>query len=278
MPAADHRAYPVRVVAERLGIPVATLRSWNQRYGIGPQQRSPGRHRLYSEADIVAAQRMLELVRTGTSPAAAARIAVTPDSVPAPADTVAPLLNAAFRLDASDCARLLDAQLRRYGVLATWEGLCRPAFAEIVRRQGGGEGCVDVEHLLSWSIIGALYRGAPPPGPSGAPLLLLACTPKEQHSLPLEVLRAALAETGRPAHMLGPDLPVAALREALGRPERAVIVVLWAHSPDTANLSAIEVGLDARAEVFAAGPGWPDALPGAVRRLHELDAAVAQLS
>ncbi|WP_147123970.1 MerR family transcriptional regulator, partial [Nocardia neocaledoniensis] len=64
--------YTVRSVAERLGIPTATLRSWNRRYGIGPAQDRPGRHRLYSDADIAVLEHMLELIGGGASPASAA--------------------------------------------------------------------------------------------------------------------------------------------------------------------------------------------------------------
>jgi MerR family transcriptional regulator, light-induced transcriptional regulator len=53
----DEPLYTVRVVAERVGVPTATLRSWNQRYGVGPPEHSPGRHRLYSENDIAVVRR-----------------------------------------------------------------------------------------------------------------------------------------------------------------------------------------------------------------------------
>ncbi|WP_157128731.1 MerR family transcriptional regulator, partial [Nocardia amamiensis] len=68
-PVSDAAGYTVRAVAERLGIPTATLRSWNRRYDIGPPQDRPGRHRLYTEADIAVLERMLALIRAGASPA-----------------------------------------------------------------------------------------------------------------------------------------------------------------------------------------------------------------
>lgn len=80
--------YTVGVVAERLGVPTATLRSWNLRYGVGPTGHSPGRHRLYSEADIAVVEAMRELIAKGVNPATAARAALDV-AVPAGPDLAA---------------------------------------------------------------------------------------------------------------------------------------------------------------------------------------------
>jgi MerR HTH family regulatory protein len=129
----DEPLYTVRVVAERVGVPTATLRSWNQRYGVGPPEHSPGRHRLYSENDIAVVRRMYGLIVEGASPRSAARTAI--DSVrPARGDTAA-LLVAAFDFDVFTAGLLLDRHLRHFGVLDTWDQLVRPAFAAIEQRQ-----------------------------------------------------------------------------------------------------------------------------------------------
>ncbi|MFI6871107.1 MerR family transcriptional regulator [Nocardia sp. NPDC050406] len=271
----DAAGYPVRAVAERLGIPTATLRSWNQRYGIGPDRHRPGRHRLYSEADIALLERMLTLVRAGASPASAAETVRGPQ--PEQGD-IAPLLRAAFALDTTTVTRLLTAHVREFGVSETWDGLCRPAFAEIVARQGAGEGCVDVEHLLSWCVISVLHRTNPPPEQADPARIVLACTSGEAHSLPLEVLRAALAERGKAAHMLGPDVPTDALTDTLARLERGAAVVLWSQQEGTALTSAVRACAAAGAEVHVGGPGW-DAiiLPKGAQRVESLVDAVRRL-
>src|SRR5690242_7467625 len=153
---ADEPLYTVRVVAERLGVPTATLRSWNQRYGVGPSEHSPGRHRLYSETDIAVARRMYELIVEGASPRSAARTAI--DSLrPARGDSAA-LLDAAFDFDVFTAGLLLDQHLRHFGVLDTWDQLVRPAFDDIANRQAQGQGCIDVEHALSWTVSRSLQR------------------------------------------------------------------------------------------------------------------------
>ncbi|MBB5911438.1 DNA-binding transcriptional MerR regulator [Nocardia transvalensis] len=264
--------YTVRAVADRLGIPTATLRSWNHRYDIGPPRHRPGAHRLYTEADIAQVARMLDLIRAGASPAGAAA------AVRAPAvdhGDRGPLLTAAFTSDAAMVSELLTAHFRAHGVADTWNTLCRPAFADIVAQQLEGVGCIDVEHLLSWCITSVLQRVAPPPMVTGAPGVVLACTSGETHSLPLEVLRAALAERGVGSLMLGPDVPTGALTDALARRAEPTSVVLWSQQESTALASAVRACVTARARVLVGGPGWDAVLlPEAVIQVGSLRAAV----
>ncbi|MGV9415357.1 MerR family transcriptional regulator [Nocardia sp. NPDC003693] len=273
-PTSDHAGYSVRTVAERLGIPTATLRSWNRRYRIGPEQERPGSHRLYTEADIAVLTRMVDLIRAGSTPAGAAAAARGP--VLSLGDR-AVLLTAAFALESRAVCALLESHIRDYGVIATWDRLCRPAFGDIVARQLDGEGCVDVEHLLSWCVIATLHRAAPPPDAPPAPLVL-ACTGGETHSLPIEVLRAALAEHGVGAHMLGPDVPTAALRDTLHRLPAGARVLLWSQQRETALTAAVRACQGAGARAYVAGPGWDDlALPAGAGRIDSLAEAVEVL-
>lgn len=247
-------SYPVRAVAERLGIPTATLRSWTRRYGIGPYQHRPGHHRGYTETDIAVVAHMHELIRQGARPASAARTALEAFPVPPPADPEL-LVAAAWRLDGSATARIVDDYLRHYRVIATWESLCRPALAEIEQRQSEGEGCIDVEHLLSWTVVRAFQRV--PVHPGEAPVsVVLACTEQETHALPLEALRAALSEREIGVLMLGAAVPPSALADALARHTSAPAVVLWAQTRRTAQRAAIRAATDAGAELVLAGPGW----------------------
>ncbi|MFY1688674.1 MerR family transcriptional regulator [Plantactinospora sp. WMMB782] len=64
-------------VARRLGVAVTTLRSWHQRYGLGPSRHVPGRHRRYSVEDLDRLDVMARLTAEGVSPAEAARWART---------------------------------------------------------------------------------------------------------------------------------------------------------------------------------------------------------
>ncbi|MDG3010832.1 MerR family transcriptional regulator [Rhodococcus sp. D2-41] len=271
MGAADPAAYTVRAVAERLGIPTATLRSWNQRYGIGPRAHEPGQHRLYTAEDVRTAARMVEMVRAGASPAGAARAVLTAPRPPVPDDPAA-VLEAALGLDSDAVGALLHAHLDAHGVVATWERLCRPVFAEVMTLQSGGHGCIDVEHVLSWATASSLHRHSAESAVE--PRVLLACTSGEGHTLALEALRAAVAERGIGARMLGASVPNSALRDAVrrGSPE---VVVLWAQRRETARVSAVRAASATGVVVLISGPGWGATSPEPpARSVHDLAGAV----
>ena len=121
----------------------------------------------------------------------------------------------------ADLRRTLAGALRRHldehRVVTTWDRLCRPVLVELIRRHLDHGGCIDAEHLLSWAISSALHQVTGAARTAGSRTTLLACAAGERHTLALEALRAALAEQGVPAQMLGVDLPTEALTSALLR-------------------------------------------------------------
>jgi len=268
--------YTVSAVADRVGVPIATLRSWNQRYGIGPRDHNPGKHRLYSEADIAMVLRVHRLIGKGANPRTAARAAL--DSVvPARSDTDS-LLTAAFDLDFVTTGRLLDSHLLHYGVVDTWEKLIRPAFVAIETRQADGVGCIDVEHALSWAVTRSLQR-LPITSPGKSTATILACCEAETHTLALDALRVALGERGHGTLMLGADVPCGALIDAIERTSRQTTVVLWAQTGRTADVAMTRAIIAARARLLVGGPGWKAIrLPRKATRIHSLDEALLQLT
>lgn len=84
-------------VARRLGVAVTTLRTWHQRYGLGPSEHVPGHHRRYTPHDLARLEIMRRLTARGVTPAEAARWALrsggdpelepvaAPDNPPEPA-------------------------------------------------------------------------------------------------------------------------------------------------------------------------------------------------
>lgn len=64
-------------VARHLGVSPTTLRSWDQRYGIGPAAREGGRHRRWAPEDVAMLEEMCRLTASGVPPAEAARAART---------------------------------------------------------------------------------------------------------------------------------------------------------------------------------------------------------
>ena len=255
----------VGAAAGRLGVAPATVRSWERRYGLGPGGRSHGGHRRYTEADLNRLLLMQELVSRGQAPAAAARAVLgqatgqggpatgsgparTPVgtgprrsshgggpggrvlAVPGASPEVRGLARAASRLDADAATGQLGDLLVSRGVVHTWNEVLRPVLVSIgVRWVRAG---VDVEHVLSEAIMDALrsYRAFLPRPVPGRPVLL-ACTPHEQHTLPLHALAAALAEQRVPLRLLGGRVPVGAVATAARRTD-AGAVFLWRHCSD----------------------------------------------
>jgi DNA-binding transcriptional MerR regulator len=69
--------------ARRLGVAVTTLRTWHQRYGLGPSRHVPGRHRRYTTQDLNRLEVMLRLTSQGVAPAEAAAWARRVPAAPA---------------------------------------------------------------------------------------------------------------------------------------------------------------------------------------------------
>jgi CheY-like chemotaxis protein len=66
--------YSIGAVARMLGIPPATLRTWQERYGLPIPERSPGGHRLYARDQVEQLRFVKMLLDSGMSPADAHRL------------------------------------------------------------------------------------------------------------------------------------------------------------------------------------------------------------
>ncbi|MFI6758423.1 MerR family transcriptional regulator [Micromonospora sp. NPDC050417] len=171
-------------VARRLGVAVTTLRTWHQRYGLGPSQHVPGQHRRYTAQDLARLEVMRRLTAEGVVPAEAARWAqrtTAPGSVERGADVpdresgwsthrpvVRPrdgggraipvanagpaargLARAAMRLDAVAMCETIERAIAAEGVVAAWDGMLRPVLAGLGERHAATAHLIEVEHLLS---------------------------------------------------------------------------------------------------------------------------------
>ncbi|MFH9010313.1 MerR family transcriptional regulator [Streptomyces sp. NPDC017943] len=372
-------------VARRLGVAPTTVRTWDRRYGLGPDAHTGGRHRRWTAVDMARLERMCALTATGVAPAEAARTVLSetppaaggplgdgdpagaspPDSAPGQFDATgaaatdaagvsgrgraaidappgdgpdarsssfssssasasaavagAPgrrsargagtarggsragsgmrlgdvrqeckgIARAALRLDAAALDDLLGSAIDEHGLVTAWTEVIMPTLQAVGRKwESSGEKYVEVEHFLSWHVSGALRRCTPPsaadrPGAT----IVLACVPGESHTLPLEVLAAALAERGLPVRMFGGALPVESLVTAVRRTGPAA-VALWAQSrttasrPLAAHVAAMEWGVrGARRKpvVLTIGPGWAGRAVTGLPRPAGLAEAVALL-
>jgi DNA-binding transcriptional MerR regulator len=288
-------------VARRLGVAVTTLRTWHQRYGLGPSEHVPGHHRRYTTEDLGRLEVMRRLTTQGVAPAEAAAWARRTPAAGAPefafmgggapagtgaraggGHTIAlgpatpaarGLARAAMRLDAVSMRDILEMVVSERGVIHAWTDVMMPVLIGIGERYHATKRFIEVEHLISRcvsEVLGAVAR----PGEDAR--VLLAAADEEQHTLPLEALAAALAEAGVPARLLGARVPPAALADAIARTGPSV-VVLWSQLPTTADptqLVRIAGCPHPPLMIAAAGPGWHGHLPAATTRLSALDQAV----
>lgn len=247
-------------VAELLGVSPVTLRTWAARYRVGPSLRDDGRHRRYSDADVRRLRHMQRLIDRGVRAreAAAAAFSGAGDAVPeiSPARRAEELERAAEELDYGSLAALLDETLDALGPAGAWTEVLVPVLRHFGDRWLRGDVCFAPEWALTDEISLALRRcgarfATAPPGRG----VLLACCPGERHSLPMEVLRAALAEAGIPAVHWGQMVPAATTIAGAAQLGPAV-VFLWSMSAGTAD-DVLGRRLRRRGfDVVLAGPGW----------------------
>lgn len=263
-------------VAELLGVSPVTLRSWSARYGIGPTAGGAGRHRRYSDADVRRLQHMQRLVSRGMpvrEAAAAAFGAAEAPEIPA-SRRVRELADAADDLRFASVAGLLDETLDTLGPAATWTDVLAPVLRGLGDRWQRGDVCFASEWALTTEISLAFERFSArfPAALPGRPVLL-ACCPAERHSLPMEALRATLAEAGVPVAYLGQLVPAETVADLASRLD-PVLVLLWSLAPPTADdLLAARVRDLGRA-VGTAGPGWDHLGDRGFARVNDLTAAV----
>ena len=280
-------------VARRLGVAVTTLRTWHQRYGLGPSRHVPGQHRRYTAQDLNRLEVMLRLTSQGVAPAEAAARALSAglvshavsatqgrdgggQAIPLGHATPAArgLARAAMRLDAPVMRAIFEDEVAERGVIAAWDDVAVPVLIGIGERYQATQRFVEVEHLISRcvsEVLGAVPR------PGSAARVLLAAADEEQHTLPLEALAAALAQAGVASRLLGARVPARALEDAVTR-TGPMAVVLWSHTAGTGDAGQLaRVGEHPHRPLLlaAGGPGWPAVLPAGVAQLTTLGKAVS---
>ena len=134
----------VSAAARRLGIAPSTLRSWQRRYGIGPQHHLTGRRRHYLPEDVARLELMHTALTRGASPAEAARWALragVADTI-RPGDELSPAARPPGRAAPADRWDQRFGPGPRSGIAGHGSGcdLCRAGRVDLVRRCGGDLG------------------------------------------------------------------------------------------------------------------------------------------
>lgn len=186
----------VGAVAARLGVAASTLRTWDRRYGLGPTDRSAGRHRRYSPDDLARLETMRALTERGVALADAARIAARP----APRDDVEedldPLSLAAAAVDVRterlvSSLHLAASRLGLAEVLARRVHPAREILADATRAETPGR---DPEAVLTAALLTVVReRAQQAPVPHLGPVLVVGA---RSQLLDAHVLAGMLHESG----------------------------------------------------------------------------------
>lgn len=216
--------YRIQAVAEMTGIPAATLRAWERRYGIPSPERTNASYRLYSPDDVELIRRLRELCESGMAPAEAAKVVQqmsTEEVAPPPdADPFAAAVESIVRAVERFDPRELDISLRRVMFLGSattvYERVLAPAMKVIGQRWHEGTMSIAQEHMATealGSVARDMLRLIQPEHETRQ--VLLACFADEEHNLPLYGVAFRTVAWGYRPVVLGVRTPPSAIRHAV---------------------------------------------------------------
>ncbi len=218
----------IRTVSEALGVPAPTLRSWERRYGLPTTLRSSGGHRRYSEDALNELRLMRDEVARGRRAADAAQaVRVLLDQTGSEVARIKRLLDASQQMDPAGVRAVLDQATDEIGLAAALDQVLMPAMRQIGSWWETGRCDVAQEHLTTEAARGWLARmTALAPGPTSQRPILLACGPRDLHTLGLEALAALLTHRGCGCRLLGARTPERTLVTAVTATSAAAVVVV----------------------------------------------------
>lgn len=205
------------------GIPAATLRAWERRYGVPAPARSASAYRLYDDAEVEKLRRMRELIDGGIATAEAARLVLEAAPAVATAEARDPWTHAADRIVQAaldfDGAALDDAlrSARTFGSAASlYDRILGPALHRIGDLWHEGAIGVAQEHLASQAIestVRGLLALVQPQAPRRS--VILGCFADESHSIGLYGAALHFAGWGFRTVLFGARTPPSAIAQAV---------------------------------------------------------------
>ena len=253
----------IAAVSELLDVPIPTIRSWERRYGFPSPARTQGKHRRYSvvEADQL---RMLrdEIARGHATREAVEVVRKATTSAGPRHELLDRFLRFAMKLDPAGLRSTLNDAVDALGPEHAIRDVALPAMREMGSRWKAGVCDTAHEHLATEAVRVWLARqSVMAPAPFRPHPLVLACGPKDLHTIGLEAFGVILARRGWSLRTLGPLTPVDSLVAAVRAAEARGAVVTSQRS--VARRAAVEslVAVDALpgVQAFYAGMGFAPA-------------------
>ena len=260
----------IGAASRQTGIPTATLRKWESRYGFPVPERTVGHQRCFRASDLAA------LVEISRRMAAGQRAGVAIQAVKMGQHQAMPDTTESATIDRSETSHALALlrqndlesfeaclanHLATHGAAVFARDLAIPLIEIIGNLWQQGRLPVYAEHLFSSILQKVALQAAVPPMQTRifAPLGLLASPAGGAHTLALVLLNAVLHEARIPTVFLQGGLPAAEIAAA-ARAFKVQVVALSASVACTPKLLATELRslrslLDTRTELWIGGDG-----------------------
>jgi MerR family transcriptional regulator, light-induced transcriptional regulator len=231
--------YTVNEVEERTGVPAATLRQWERRYGFPLPERSESGYRLYGDDDLRHIDAMKRHIDDGV-PASRAAEMVRASAVEAPgprplqalrADLVAALID----LDEARADRVLGEAHALHPLEDVVLDVMRGTMFELGERWHDGTITTTTEHFASSYVQGRLRALMSLSGHNrNGHRVIVACAPLDQHEIGAMMLAVMLRREGYHVFYVGANTPLADLA-AMAHTVRPVAVMVSASSSDSVD-------------------------------------------
>ena len=222
----ERSALTISAVSALLAIPVPTIRSWERRYGFPVPARTDGKHRRYSTDEIDQLRALRDEITRGRAARDAVEIVRGSARGSERSDLVSGLVESAIRLDPAALRDTLAVSTEMVGVEGTISEVVLPAMREMGSRWKAGVCDTAHEHLATEAVRVWLARQSVMVPAAFRPFpLVLACGPRDLHTIGLEAFGVILARRGWPIRTLGPLTPVSSLVAAVRASEARGAVI-----------------------------------------------------
>lgn len=253
-----------------LGVPVPTIRSWERRYGIGEPTRTEGKHRRYDIKALSELRDLRDAIATGRrAHEAAALIRSRSASRERNPAYVEGILAGSQSFDPVGIRRWLEVAATDLGLHQAIDDVVLPALREVGALWEAARCDVANEHLASQEIrawLGGQLQAARVK--RNKPVILMACGPKDLHTIGLEAFYVMLARRGWSCRILGAMTPTSsAVAAAQGSRARAAIIVSHMSTARREAIASLEALGELGLTLFFAGNAFVsgkarDGVPG----------------
>ncbi len=276
------RSRTVSSVADELGVSASTLRTWERRYGLGPERHEAGSRRRYQPEDVERLRAMVNHVHAGLPAAEAAKRALA-DVSARPAGgplNAAQLRSVALADNLPRLEAALEAAVASHGLVHTWSRFVEPTLKSLRSTPGGDPvGCPPALMLLNafQRVCRSVHLSRPARSLVGGDRVALIAD--ALHETPAQVIGVALAWYGCDVRLLSSEnyggvRAADRFREYVRAGVPALTVVLG-HGPACAH-TIHELNARYGGPTIVVGADAPDVLAPHVQRVRTISACVEE--